>query len=79
MTNGGRIAQGRPSGLLGALTCTRCGSSIALDRSVLDRARAELIRTLGWETLRGRVELSGCCADCQLDPATAARRDWGRA
>lgn len=77
--NGHRTpSQGRPSALAGALTCTRCGSSIALDRSVLDLARTELFRALGWEPLRGQLQLTGCCSDCQA-AGRELRRDWGRA
>ena len=76
--NGARIpSQGRPSVLAGALTCTRCGSSIALDRSVLDLARTELFRALGWEPDRAVLQLSGCCSDCQA--GRPDRAGWGHA
>lgn len=64
--------------LVGALVCTRCGSRAALDRTVLDLARAELVRAVGFEPERGEVELSGCCAECRAGGLGATAR-WGRA
>ena len=64
--------------LAGALVCTRCGSRVALDRSALDLARAELVLALGFEPERGELELSGCCATCRAD-GLGATSAWGRA
>jgi Fe2+ or Zn2+ uptake regulation protein len=64
--------------LVGSLVCTRCGSRVSLDRNVLDFARAELVRALGFEPDRGELELRGCCAACRAD-GLGAPAGWGRA
>ena len=68
----------RRSPLAGALVCTRCGSRAAIDESVLDLARAELVRALGFEPDRGELVLSGRCAKCRASGFGAASA-WGRA
>jgi Fe2+ or Zn2+ uptake regulation protein len=51
-------------GLAVSLSCTRCGSSVALDSGALAAAREALTRDLGIEPERGSLELTGCCAEC---------------
>jgi Fe2+ or Zn2+ uptake regulation protein len=71
-------ASRRRQSLAGALLCTRCGSRVALDRSALDLARADLVRSLGFLPERGELELSGCCAACHAE-GLGTTSGWGRA
>jgi len=65
------------TGLAVSLLCTRCGSTVSLERGALALAREALARDLGVEPERGSLELTGCCAACAARGYGHA--GWGRA